>query len=142
MTLHKICRKFAQFDLQQRSDSISNIFSKWDKQTLTQYRSSRSQMFFKIVLLKSFANFIAKLLCWSLFLIELQAGGPAILLKIDSNARVSYETCKSFKNTFFYRTPPGTVVIINDYKIIFGNLELPFLQWVISNNVFSHEKTT
>ena len=36
-------------------------------------RSSRLQMFFKIDVLKSFANFTGKHLCWSLFLKRLQA---------------------------------------------------------------------
>ena len=36
-------------------------------------RSSRSQKFFKIGALKNFANFTGKQLCWSLFLIKLQA---------------------------------------------------------------------
>ena len=35
-------------------------------------RSSRSQVFFKIVVLKIFVNFTGKHLCWSLFLIKLQ----------------------------------------------------------------------
>ena len=47
-------------------------------------RSSRSQMFFKIGALKNFANFKGKHLCWSLFLIKLQAPRPTILLKRDS----------------------------------------------------------
>ena len=36
-------------------------------------RSSRSQMFFKIDVLKNFIIFTGKHLCWSLFLIKLQA---------------------------------------------------------------------
>ena len=36
-------------------------------------RSSRSQMFFKILTFKNFAIFTGKHLCWSLFLIKLQA---------------------------------------------------------------------
>ena len=36
-------------------------------------RSCLSQMFFKIVVLKNFANFIGKHQCWSIFLIKLQA---------------------------------------------------------------------
>ena len=36
------------------------------------YSSSRAQIFFKIGVLKNFANFIGKHLCWSLFLIKLQ----------------------------------------------------------------------
>ena len=42
------------------------------------------KMFFKIDVPKNFANFTRKLLCWSLFLIKLQAR-PATLLKRDSN---------------------------------------------------------
>ena len=42
----------------------------WQK--ITKMRRSRSQMFFKIVVLKNFANFTGKHLCWSLFLIMLQ----------------------------------------------------------------------
>ena len=42
-------------------------------------RSSRSQMFIKIGALKNFANFTGKHLCWSLFLIKLQAFRPAKL---------------------------------------------------------------
>ena len=36
-------------------------------------RSSLSQMFFKIDVLRSFTNFTGKHQCWSLFLIKLQA---------------------------------------------------------------------
>ena len=36
-------------------------------------RSSRSQKFFKIGVLKNFTNFTGKHLCWNLFLIKLQA---------------------------------------------------------------------
>ena len=36
-------------------------------------RSSLSQMFFKIGVLKYFANFTRKHLCWSLFRIKMQA---------------------------------------------------------------------
>ena len=35
-------------------------------------RSMRSQIFFKIRVLKNFALFTGKLLCWSLFLINIQ----------------------------------------------------------------------
>ena len=41
-------------------------------------RSSRSQMFFKIGALKNFAMFTGKHLCWSLFVIKLQAARFAI----------------------------------------------------------------
>ena len=39
-------------------------------------RSSRSHMFFKIGVLKNFANFIGKHLCWSLFLIKFKKKTP------------------------------------------------------------------
>ena len=57
------------------------------------FRSSRSQMFFKIGVLKNFAIFTGKSLCWSLFLIK--------LLKRNTNTGFSCEKCKIFKNTFF-----------------------------------------
>ena len=51
-------------------------------------------MFFKIVVLKTFA--IVKHLCWSLFLIKLKKEAPAQVF--------SYEHCEIFKNSFHYRT--------------------------------------
>ena len=44
-------------------------------------RSSRSQMFFKIAVLKNFAVLSRDNLCWSLFLVKLQAWRPVFLLK-------------------------------------------------------------
>ena len=52
------------------------------------FRSSCSQMFFKIDFLKNFAKFTGKHLCWSLFLINLQAWKAATLSKRDSNRDV------------------------------------------------------
>ena len=45
------------------------------------FRSSRSQMFFKVVVRKSYAIFAGKQLRWSLFLIKFQSFRPATLLK-------------------------------------------------------------
>ena len=45
-------------------------------------------MFFKIGVFKNFANFTGTNLCWSLFLIKLQALGPPFLSKRDSNKGV------------------------------------------------------
>ena len=50
--------------------------------------SSHSQMFFKLDIVKSFANFKGKHKYWSLFLIKLHALRPATLLKRDSNTAV------------------------------------------------------
>ena len=52
------------------------------------FRSNRSQIFFKIDVLKNFANFKEEHLCLSLFLITLKAQRPATSLKRDSNRGV------------------------------------------------------
>ena len=63
-------------------------------------RRSRLQMFFKIGVLKYFAIFTGKHLCWSLFSIMLPAFRPETFLKRDANATqvFSCEYCKNFKN--------------------------------------------
>ena len=71
-------------------------------------RTSRLQMFFEIGVLKSFANFIGKHLCWSLLFKKLAGSRPAALLKKASTQAFSCEVSKIFKNTVFYRTPPVT----------------------------------
>ena len=63
-------------------------------------------MFFKIGVLKSFANFTGKHLCWSLFLKNLQAEGLQLPKKKTPTQVFSCELCENFKNTFSYRTPP------------------------------------
>ena len=57
--------------------------------------------FFKIGVLKNFANCTGKHLCWSFLVIKLQALKPATLLKTDSNTGISYDICELLKNTFF-----------------------------------------
>ena len=47
----------------------------------SRHRSSLSQMFFKICVLKNFLNFAGKHQCWSFFLIKLKDFGPATLSK-------------------------------------------------------------
>ena len=64
------------------------------------FRSSRSQMFFKIDVLKNFASFTGKHRCYSLSLIKLQVFRPATLLKRDSNTGAF-----SVKFVNFLRTP-------------------------------------
>ena len=46
------------------------------------------QVFYKKAILKNFVTFTGKRLCWSLFLIKLQAFRPETLLKRDSNTSV------------------------------------------------------
>ena len=71
-------------------------------------RNSRLQMFFKIVVLKSFANFTGKHLCWSLFLKNLQAEGLQLHKEKSPTQVFSCEVCEIFKNSCSYRTPPMT----------------------------------
>ena len=53
-------------------------------------------MFFKIGVLKNFAIFSGKHLCWSHFLKKLQAFRPATLLKRDSDTGVFLGTLRNF----------------------------------------------
>ena len=63
-------------------------------------------MFFKIAVLKNFTIYTGKHLCWSLFLIELQASGTATLLKRVQQV-FSWEYCEIFKNSFFLWNTSG-----------------------------------
>ena len=65
--------------------------------------SSRLRMFFQTGVLKTFANFTEKHLCWSRFLKKLQAGS---FIKKTPTQVISCEVCKNFKNTFSYSTTP------------------------------------
>ena len=60
-------------------------------------KSSPSQMFFKIGVLKNFTIFTGKHLCWSLVLIKLQ---------------VSCEYWVIFKDRFFFRTSPVAASVL------------------------------
>ena len=55
-------------------------------------------MFYKIDVLKNFAKFTGKSLCWSLFSNKVQALGSTQVLPC--------KFCEIFKNTFLYRNPP------------------------------------
>ena len=57
------------------------LFAHVGKSSSETLRSSRSQMFFKIGVLKNFSMFAKKHLCSSLFLIKLGPWRPAFLLK-------------------------------------------------------------
>ena len=59
-------------------------------------RSSLSQKFYKVGVLKYFANFIGKHQCKSIFLIKLQAWTPATLLKRESNTGVFLWNLRKF----------------------------------------------
>ena len=95
---------------------ISHLYYENNTPERFRFKSSRSQMIFKIDVLKNFTKLTRQKLCWSLFLIKLQALRPATLSKRDS-MEISMETltqlfscqiCKIFKNIFSYRTPSVT----------------------------------
>ena len=73
-------------------------------------RSKCLQVFFKIGVLKRFANFAGEHLCWRFFLKNLQAEGLQLYLK-GSTKVFSCEVCEIFKNTFFCRRPPVTASV-------------------------------
>ena len=52
------------------------------------FRSSRTQMFFETSVIRNFAIFIGKHLCWSLFLIKLQALRHLTLFQPSSQKRL------------------------------------------------------
>ena len=60
------------------------------------YRTSRLQLFFKIGVLKNFAIFTRKHLCWSLYLKK-----AFNFIKETPTQVFSCENCKIFKNSFF-----------------------------------------
>ena len=95
------------------------------------------EMFYKKAALKNFVIFTGKNLCWSHFLIKLQASRPETLLKKDSNTVFSCEYCEIFKSTCFEEhLPPAASVnyfvkLINDrYSVqnkisLFSNFQNP-----------------
>ena len=70
------------------------------------------------VLLKFFANFTGKHLCWRLFFTKLQAFRPATLLKIDSYTSVFPWNLRNSEEHLFWRTSERLLSCI-DYLIIY-----------------------
>ena len=62
------------------------------------------EVFYKNTVLKNFAIFTAKHLCWSSFLIKLQVFRPTALLKRDFNRGVFLWILWNFKKYLFWRT--------------------------------------
>ena len=72
------------------ADGISS-FPTQSTKNIKPIRSSCSQVYFKKDVLKNFAIFTGKRLCWSVFLIKLQVRKFATLLKRDSTQVFSWE---------------------------------------------------
>ena len=80
----------------------SQILKFMEHQKHNNLGSSRSQMFFKIAVLKNIANFTGKRLYWSLFLIKLQ------VLKLNFTEKRLQHRWFPVKFAKFLRTPPVT----------------------------------
>ena len=74
------------------------------------------QRFFKISVPKNFAR---KRLCWSFSIIKLQVLGLHLYKKMAPARVFSCEIYETFKDTYFYRTPPvGASVFLEIYKVL------------------------
>ena len=69
------------------------------------FQEQPPEVFLKKSVLKNFANFTEKNLCWILFLIMQQAFRSPTLLKETPTQLFSCKICDIFKNTFSYREP-------------------------------------
>ena len=67
-------------------------------------RSSQPRCSIKKGVLKNFANFTEKHLCWSLFLIKFQDFGPATLSKRDSKTGVFLGNRQMTASVFLFLT--------------------------------------
>ena len=81
-----------------------------------QIRETVGCLFLKIDVLKSFANFTWKILCWSIFLIKLLKRS-ANVLKRDSSTSLLMWNLRIFKNSF-YKTP---LVGASEIKNVFNS---------------------
>ena len=81
------------------------------KSSLGGYRSGRSRMFFKVGVLKNFANFTGKQLCWSLFLKKLQAFRSS-----DERTPFLQNTSSGYLCSQYYRTSRNLPRNDRDYK--------------------------
>ena len=107
-------------------------------------------MFLKIVVLKNFANFTGKHLCWSLLLLKLQTFGAASLFKRDTKTGIflfSCDNCEIFKSTSFYRTPSGCFWSEPEHKLVLGfnfdnTLKVLWKYFTIMQFYFSSPKST
>ena len=81
------------------------------------FKSSRLQMFFKVDVLKNFVIFAGKHLCWSYFLIKLQAWTSPIVLKRDSNTGVFLWILRNFSEYLFWRTFANGYFCTSNHKV-------------------------
>ena len=99
------------------------------------FRISRSQLFFKIGVLKNFVIFIGKTLCWSLFLITLQAlKGHAFLKKpvAESTLTLNLIGAPSIKLGYQHKTKNRRICPLK-YKSLTSLLNYFLSYWSFKN---------
>ena len=79
-------------------------------------RSSRLQMFFKIGVLETFTDFTGKHLCWSLFLIKLQAYACNFIKRRIQNKCFPVKFAKFLKTPFLQNSSGSCFHKLKDRK--------------------------
>ena len=103
------------------------------------FKSSHRRCSIKKAVLKNFAKFTGKHLCWNLFKKKLQALGPTTLLKRDSNTGVFCEYCQIFKNTYFEEHLPKAASEIFSYKVGNNIINFQFLKYLTIHHFITKE---
>ena len=107
------------FIFEKTSSSLPMLFVHIGKSPSENLRSSRSQMFFKIGVLKNFPMLAKKHLCSNLFLIKLGPWRPVLLLKTRFQHRCfSVNIAKFLRAAFLW----NTFCSYSDYKILWTSL--------------------
>ena len=103
----------------------------------TSSRSSHQRCSVKKAAFNIFAIFAGKNLCWSLYLIRLQAWRPATLLKSDSNAGSSCKYCKIINNTYFEEHPWTTASELRRLPVLLLYPIQIYMSVLITNTVLT-----
>ena len=100
------------------------ICAKFNRRIQVQQKDTEAANFFKTGVLKSFANFTGKHLCWSLFLIKVAGLRSVTLLKRDSNTCFPVKFAKILR-THFFKEDLRWMLIQNWYYMITTLKSLP-----------------
>ena len=101
------------------AQNVRNALFFWHFQGV---KSSRSQMFFKIGVLKNLCNFTGELLCWSLFLTKLQVSGAVLVSLFVSFEHISHLVLVFLLLTLSRQMPPGELqsIIFFSWQCCYG----------------------
>ena len=113
------------------ADTCLITFLKKYRSSHRRCRSSNRRCSVKNGVLKNFENFAGKPLCWSPFLIRLQAFSLQVLKKETLTQVLPCEACETFKNTYFeehLQTTPFVVfyknAVLKNFAIFTGRKQL------------------